>query len=62
MEGTFDGLARLNFFRRQFGLEEIDPAGRDRLLTLKFDERQRSISWRRITRLSGCNDSGCTTS
>lgn len=40
MEGTFDGTDRLNFFRRQFGLPEIDPSGRDRLLTLKFHERE----------------------
>jgi ubiquinone/menaquinone biosynthesis C-methylase UbiE len=40
MEGTFDGLDRLNFFRRHFGLSEIDPSGRDRLLTLKFHERE----------------------
>jgi ubiquinone/menaquinone biosynthesis C-methylase UbiE len=40
MEGTFDGLERLNFFRRQFGLDEIDPGGRDRLFTLKFHERE----------------------
>jgi ubiquinone/menaquinone biosynthesis C-methylase UbiE len=40
MEGTFDGLDRLNFFRRQFGLSEIDAGGRDRLLTLKFHERE----------------------
>ena len=39
MEGTFEGLARLNFFRSQFGLGEIDAGGRDRLLTLKFRER-----------------------
>jgi ubiquinone/menaquinone biosynthesis C-methylase UbiE len=38
MEGTFEGLDRLNFFRRQFGLDEIDAGGRDRLLTLKFRE------------------------
>jgi ubiquinone/menaquinone biosynthesis C-methylase UbiE len=38
MEGTIDGTARLNFYRRQFGLPEIDPGGRDRLFTLKFDE------------------------
>jgi ubiquinone/menaquinone biosynthesis C-methylase UbiE len=38
MEGTFEGLDRLNFFRRQFGLDEIDAGGRDRLLTLKFHE------------------------
>ena len=40
LEGTFDGLERLNFFRRQFGLEEIEAGGRDRLLTLKFHERE----------------------
>lgn len=40
MEGTFDGLDRLNFFRREFGLDEIEPAGRDRLFTLKFHERE----------------------
>jgi ubiquinone/menaquinone biosynthesis C-methylase UbiE len=40
LEGTFDGLERLNFFRHQFGLEEIEAGGRDRLLTLKFHERQ----------------------
>jgi ubiquinone/menaquinone biosynthesis C-methylase UbiE len=40
MEGTFDGTDRLNFFRRHFGLPEIDPGGRDRLLTLKFHERE----------------------
>ena len=40
MEGTFDGLERLNFYRRKFGLGEIDAGGRDRLLTLKFHERE----------------------
>jgi ubiquinone/menaquinone biosynthesis C-methylase UbiE len=40
MEGTFDGLDRLNFYRRQFGLAEIEAGGRDRLLTLKFHERE----------------------
>jgi ubiquinone/menaquinone biosynthesis C-methylase UbiE len=40
MEGTFDGLERLNFYRREFGLDEIDAGGRDRLLTLKFHERE----------------------
>jgi ubiquinone/menaquinone biosynthesis C-methylase UbiE len=40
MEGTFDGLDRLNFFRRKFDLPEIDPAGRDRLMTLKFHEKE----------------------
>lgn len=40
MEGTFDGLDRLNFFRRKFGLDEIEAGGQDRLLTLKFHEGQ----------------------
>jgi ubiquinone/menaquinone biosynthesis C-methylase UbiE len=40
MEGTFDGLARLNFYRRKFGLPEIEPDGKDRLLTRKFDEKE----------------------
>ena len=39
LEGTFDGLERLNFFRRQFGLAEIEAGGRERLLTLKFHEQ-----------------------
>jgi SAM-dependent methyltransferase len=38
MEGTFDGIERLNAYRRRFDLPEIDPSGRDRLLTLKFRE------------------------
>lgn len=38
MEGTFDGVERLNFYRRAMDLDEIDPAGRDRLTTLKFRE------------------------
>ena len=38
MEGTFDGIERLNSWRVRFGLPEIDPAGRDRLITLKFRE------------------------
>ena len=38
MEGTFDGIERLNGWRARFGLPEIDPAGRDRLITLKFRE------------------------
>lgn len=38
LEGTFDGLARLNELRRAFGLDEIDAAGTTRLLTLKFHE------------------------
>ena len=40
LEGTFDGLERLNDLRRTFGLAEIDPAGTARLLTLKFHEEQ----------------------
>lgn len=39
MEGTLDGLERLNFYRRLFGLAEIEADGRDRLLTRKFRER-----------------------
>jgi ubiquinone/menaquinone biosynthesis C-methylase UbiE len=38
MEGTIDGLDRLNFFRRKFDLPEIDADGRDRLFTRKFVE------------------------
>lgn len=40
MEGTKDGVDRLNYYRRMFGLSEIDPAGRNRLTTLKFDEAE----------------------
>jgi ubiquinone/menaquinone biosynthesis C-methylase UbiE len=40
MEGTFEGIARLNEYRVRFGLEEIDPETRNRLLTLKFHEPQ----------------------
>lgn len=40
MEGTFDGLARLNDMRVRFGLETIAPDGKDRLFTLKFSERE----------------------
>jgi ubiquinone/menaquinone biosynthesis C-methylase UbiE len=40
MEGTFDGLERLNHYRRQFGLSEIEADGRDRLYTRKFRERE----------------------
>jgi ubiquinone/menaquinone biosynthesis C-methylase UbiE len=39
MEGTFDGLERLNFYRRKFDLPEIEAGGRDRLFTLKFHEK-----------------------
>lgn len=40
MEGTIDGLERLNFYRRKFNLPEIDPSGTDRLLTRKFHEQE----------------------
>ena len=40
MEGTFEGINRLNDYRRRFGLDEIDPSGSDRLITLKFHEQQ----------------------
>jgi len=39
MEGTKDGLDKLNAYRRAFSLSEIDAGGTDRLLTLKFDEK-----------------------
>lgn len=38
MEGTIQGLNRLNTLRRGVGLEDISADGRDRLFTLKFDE------------------------
>jgi len=38
MEGTFDGLDRLNKMRTRFGLEVIAADGKDRLFTLKFKE------------------------
>lgn len=38
MEGTFEGLERLNAARTKVGLEPIAPDGRDRLITLKFHE------------------------
>lgn len=40
MEGTLDGLERLNEMRMKFGLEPIAPDGRDRLFTLKFRESE----------------------
>lgn len=40
MEGTLDGIERLNNWRVRFGLSEIDAAGRDRLITLKFREAE----------------------
>jgi ubiquinone/menaquinone biosynthesis C-methylase UbiE len=38
LEGTFEGLDRLNAARGHAGLEPIAPDGRDRLITLKFHE------------------------
>jgi len=38
MEGTFEGLDKLNATRALFGLEPIAPDGRERLITLKFHE------------------------
>lgn len=40
MEGTSQGIDRLNHMRQQFALDEIDPTGRDRLFTRKFDETE----------------------
>ena len=40
MEGTLDGLERLNRAREAFGLEPIAAEGRDRLFTLKFHESE----------------------
>ncbi len=40
MEGTFEGLEKLNAARNKFNLESIAPDGRDRLLTLKFREKE----------------------
>ncbi len=40
MEGTIDGLDRLNFYRRKFNLQEIEADGRDRLYTRKFKEAE----------------------
>jgi ubiquinone/menaquinone biosynthesis C-methylase UbiE len=40
MEGTHDGIERLNNWRQRFDLPEIDPAGRERLITLKFREKE----------------------
>ena len=40
MEGTFDGLEKLNQVRNSFGLESIEAGGKDRLFTLKFHERE----------------------
>ena len=40
MEGTFEGLQKLNDARSKFGLKEIAAGGRDRLSTLKFHEKK----------------------
>ena len=40
MEGTFEGLDKLNDLRGKFGLEPIAPDGRERLITLKFHEEE----------------------
>lgn len=40
MEGTFEGLGRLNETRERVGLDPIAPDGRDRLFTLKFHEAE----------------------
>jgi ubiquinone/menaquinone biosynthesis C-methylase UbiE len=37
-EGTFQGIEALNKMRTDFGLDSIDPSGKDSLFTLKFDE------------------------
>ena len=39
MEGTNDGLKKLNDVRNLFNLDSIDANGKDRLFTEKFDER-----------------------
>ena len=40
MEGTFEGLEKLNDARGRFALDPIAPDGRDRLITLKFHEQE----------------------
>ena len=40
MEGTFEGLERLNEMRQRFGLKAIEAGGKDRLCTLKFHEAE----------------------
>lgn len=40
MEGTFEGLDKLNDARARVGLDAIAPDGRDRLITLKFHEAE----------------------
>ena len=38
MEGTYEGLEKLNNVRQKFGLDSIPADGKDRLFTLKFHE------------------------
>lgn len=40
MEGTIEGLVRLNQCREKFALDPIAADGKDRLFTLKFDEAE----------------------
>jgi ubiquinone/menaquinone biosynthesis C-methylase UbiE len=40
MEGTFEGLEKLNAARAKVSLDPIAPDGRDRLITLKFHEKE----------------------
>ena len=40
MEGTHEGLERLNDMRQKFGLDRIPAEGKDRLFTLKFREEE----------------------
>jgi len=40
MEGTMEGLERLNEMRSRFGLPAIDATGKDRLFTRKFVEAE----------------------
>ena len=40
MEGTLQGLERLNTARTRFGLDAIPAVDRERLITLKFDESE----------------------
>ena len=40
MEGTIEGLERLNAWRARFALEAIAADGRDRLFTRKFQEAE----------------------
>ncbi len=40
MEGSADGLEKLNQYRSAFNLDKIAADGKDRLFTLKFDEKK----------------------